>query len=87
MDFTSSKRFENRFLENFSTLVQEKQTPPSLSAIATKRLPGGLADSTFGHLVPREISRVTPFVLLRGGVVRDNEHGRSPLVRGGIGNS
>lgn len=38
-------------------------------AIATtKRLPGRLANVTVGHL-PREISRFTRFLLLRGGVV------------------
>ena len=33
---------------------------------ATKRLPGRLANVTVGHL-PREILRVTRFLLLRGG--------------------
>ena len=52
-----------------------------------KHLPGRLADSIIGHL-PREISRPTPFFLLRGGVafveVINTTHRRSSLVQGGL---
>ena len=47
--------------------------------------PGRLADCTIGHL-PREISRIIHFFLLRGGVVSVEivykNHRRSPLVQG-----
>ena len=54
---------------------------------AMKRLSGQLADCTIGNL-PREISRIIRFFLLKGGVVSveivDKNYRRSPLVQGGL---
>lgn len=57
-------------------------------AIATKkRFPGFSSDSVVGHL-PREVSRITHFIILHGGRVScrvtDAHHRRSPLVQGGL---
>ena len=54
---------------------------------ARKRLPGRLVESTVGHL-PKEISRVTRFIILYGAIVvvkvKDTQHRRSPLIQGGL---
>lgn len=52
-----------------------------------KRLPGTLVASVVGHL-PREISRLTHFIIVHGAKVSckvmDVHHRRSPLVQGGL---
>ena len=68
--------------------VFERNNPHDRYAIAvTKHLPGRLASVTVGHL-PREISRFTRFLLMRGAevyvTVKDAQHRRSPLVQGGL---
>ena len=65
----------------------KRKNPFDRYAIAVmKQLPGRLADCTIGHL-PREISQIIRFFLLRGGVVSvkivNKNHRRSPLVQGG----
>ena len=54
---------------------------------ATKLLPGRLSNVTLGHL-PREISRVTRFLISRGAdvfvTVKDAHFRRSPLIQGGL---
>ena len=54
---------------------------------ARKRLPGTTSASTVGHL-PKEISRVTRYLLFYGAVVTarvlDTHHRRSPLIQGGL---
>ena len=54
---------------------------------ARKRLPGQIIYSTVGHL-PKEISRVTRFIMLYGATVtikiKDVNHRRSPLIQGGL---
>ena len=61
----------------------ERKNPFDRYAIATmKRLPGQLASCTIGHL-PREMSQIIRFFLLRGVVsieIVDKNHRRSPLV-------
>ena len=53
----------------------------------TKQLPGFLTESVVGHL-PREISRLTYFIILHGArvlvKVLDAHHRKSPLIQGGI---
>ena len=54
---------------------------------ATKQLPGFLTESVVGHL-PREISRLTYFIILHCArvlvKVLDAHHRKSPLIQGGI---
>ena len=66
----------------------ERKNPFDRYAIAAmKRLPGRLADCTIGHL-PRAISRINRFFLLREGVVSveivDKNPRISPIVQGGL---
>lgn len=52
-----------------------------------KKLPGFLSESVVGH-IPREVSRITHFIVVHGGRVScrvaDVHHRRSPLVQGGL---
>ena len=52
-----------------------------------KRLPGFIAESVVGH-IPREVSRITHFIIVHGGRVScrvtDVHHRRSPLIQGGL---
>lgn len=54
---------------------------------ARKRLPGSpLIESTVGHL-PKEISRITRYIMLYGAILSVkvmDPHRRSPLVEGGL---
>ena len=73
--------------EELST-TQDNHNPYDPYAIAAKKLlPGHLAASTVGHL-PREISRITHFLMFYGANVTtkvvDPHHRRSPLVQGGL---
>ena len=68
--------------------IHERTNPHDCYAIAArKRLTGCIGESTVGHL-PKEISRVTRFIMLYGAVVTvkvlDTHHRRSPLVQGGL---
>ena len=68
--------------------IHERTNPHDRYAIAArKRLTGCIGESTVGHL-PKEISRVTRFIMLYGAVVTvkvlDTHHRRSPLVQGGL---
>ena len=68
--------------------IHERTNPHDHYAIAArKRLTGCIGESTVGHL-PKEISRVTRFIMLYGGVVTvkilDTHHRRLPLVQGGL---
>ncbi len=69
----------------------EISNPHDMYAIATKkRFPGFSSDSVVGHL-PREVSRITHFIILHGGRVScrvtDAHHRRSPLVTRRTGDS
>ena len=52
-----------------------------------KHLPGRLTSSVVGHL-PKELSRITRYIMMYGAVVTvkvvDIRHRRSPLVQGGL---
>ena len=66
----------------------KRLTPYDCYAIAArKRVTGCIVKSTVGHL-PKEIPRVTWFILLYGAVVKvkvlDTHPHRSPLVQGGL---
>ena len=54
---------------------------------AKKKLPGRISNSIIGHL-PKEISRITQYIILYGAVVTlkvcDTHYRRSPLVQGGL---
>ena len=68
--------------------IHERTNPHDRYAIAArKRLTGCIGESTVSHL-PKEISRVTRFIILYGAVVTvkvlDTHHHRSPLVQGGL---
>ena len=68
--------------------VHETSNPYDRYAIAARKcLPGYLVEVTVGHL-PKEISRVTRFIMLHGATVAvkvlDTHHRRSPLVQGGL---
>ena len=69
--------------------IHQRSNPYDRYAIATRKsLPGIVAvESTVGHL-PREISRLTRYIMLRGAIVvvkiLDTHHRRSPLVQGGL---
>ena len=69
--------------------IHESGNPFDRYAIAARKsLLGTLAvESTVGHL-PREISRLTRFIMLHGAIVvikvTDTHHRRSPLVQGGL---
>ena len=69
--------------------IHERGNPYDRYTIAARKsLPGTLAvESTVGHL-PREISRLTRFIMLHGAIVvvkvLDTHHRRSPLVQGGL---
>ena len=69
--------------------IHERSNPYDRYAIAARKsLPGTLVvESTVGHL-PREISRLTRFIMLHGAIVvvkiLDTHHRRSPLVQGGL---
>ena len=75
-------------LNEVLSAVHERTNPHDRYAIAArKRLAGCIGESTVGHL-PKEISRVTRFIMLYGAVVTvkvlDTHHRRSPLVQGGL---
>ena len=66
----------------------ELHNPHDSYAIAVmKKLPGMLAESVVGHL-PREISRLTYFIILHGGrascKIKSVQYRRSPLIQGGL---
>ena len=68
--------------------IHERDNAYDRYAIAARRrLPGQIVESTVGHL-PKEISRITRFLILHGAVVTvkviDVHHRRSPLVQGGL---
>ncbi len=69
--------------------IHESGNPHDCYAIAARKyLPGtGLLESTVGHL-PKEISRITRFIMMYGAIVTvkvvDTHHRRSPLVQGGL---
>ena len=69
--------------ERLNLSHERKNLHDRYAIAAYKRLPGLLADSIIGHL-PKEISRPTRFLLLRGGVafaeVINTMHRRSLLV-------
>lgn len=54
---------------------------------ARKRLVGHVSESVIGHL-PKEILRITQFLILYGAVIKDKilhtHYCRSPLVQGGL---
>ena len=86
--FTSTKKCGTLLLVRFWGAATKEKNPFDRYAIAAmKWLPRRLADCTIGHL-PREISRVIRFFLLRGGVVSveivDKNRRRSPIVQGGL---
>ena len=69
--------------------IHERSNPHDRYAIAARKsLPGTtVVESTVGHL-PREISRLTRFIMQHGAIVVvkviDTHHRRSPLVQGGL---
>ena len=71
--------------------IHERSNPYdryAIAACARNSLPGTLVvESTVGHL-PREISRLTRFIMLHGAIVvvkiLDTHHRRLPLVQGGL---
>ena len=69
--------------------IHKRSNPYDRYAIeARKSLPGTrVVESTVGHL-PREISRLTRFIMQHGAIVvvkvLDTHHRRSPLVQGGL---
>ena len=86
--FHVHKEVWNPIVSEVLRCCHERKNPFDRYALAAmKRLPRRLADCTIGHL-PREISRVIRFFLLRGVVVSveivDKNHRRSPIVQGGL---
>lgn len=74
--------------ELLCTIHEHDNDKDCYAIAARKRLPGTLlVESTVGHL-PKEISRVTRFIMLHGAIVTakviDTHHRRSPLVQGGL---
>ena len=69
--------------------IHERSNPYDRYAIDARRsLPGTrVIESSVGHL-PREISRLTRFIIQHGAIVvvkvLDTHHRRSPLVQGGL---
>ena len=68
--------------------IHERDNSCDRYAIAARqRLPGQIIESTVGHL-PKEISRITRYIILHGAVVTvkviDVHHRRSPIVQGGL---
>jgi len=78
-------------LHEILSTIHERSNPYDCYAIAARKsLPGTLAvESTVGHL-PKEISRLTSFIMLHGAIVvvkiLNTHHRRSPLVQGGLEN-
>ena len=76
-------------LHEVLTTIHESGNPYDHYAIAARKsLPGTLAvESTVGHL-PREICRLTRFIMLHCAIVvikvTDTQHRRSPLVQEGL---
>ncbi len=74
--------------ESLPTIHESDNDKDCYAIAARKRLPGSaLLESTVGHL-PKEISRITRFIMLHGAIVTakvmDTHHRRSPLVQGGL---
>ena len=68
--------------------VHDKENAFDRHAIAAKRpCPGRIGPVVVGHL-PKEISRVTRYIMEHGAIVSaivtDSHHRRSPLVQGGL---
>lgn len=74
--------------EELCTIHESDNVYDRFAIAARKRLPGSpLIESTVGHL-PKEISRITRYIMLYGAIVSvkvmDPHHRRSPLVQGGL---
>ena len=73
--------------EVLSTRHERNNIHDRYAIAAIKLLPGTIAPSIIGHL-PKEISRLTYFIINRGATVRcrviSEHHRRSPLIQGGL---
>ena len=87
--FTCTEKFGEWSLERFYFVDAKEMIFMTDIRAATKSLPGLLANATVGHQ-QREISGVTLFLLLWGGVIkcwgfcRDSKHRRSSVVQGSL---
>ena len=76
--FHVHKEVWNPIVSEVLRCCHERKNPFDRYALAAmKRLPRRLADCTIGHL-PREISRVIRFFLLRGGCCQRRNCGQKP---------
>ena len=74
--------------EMMATIHKSSNPHDPYAIAARKHLSGtGLLESTVGHL-PKEISRITRFIMMYGAIVTvkvvDAHHRRSPLDQGGL---
>lgn len=73
--------------EVLSTRHERNNIHDRYAIAAIKLLPGTIAPSIIGHL-PKEISRLTYFIINRGATVRcrviSEHHRHSPLIQGGL---
>ena len=74
-------------LEELLVRQEQDNTHDRYAIACLKKLPGNLHETVVGHF-PKEISRFTYYILLRGvrlsAKVVDTQHRRSPLVQGGL---